>query len=71
VIVQYGPKHDVDSEWVYNDPDIDGAEIVWARDMGAEKNEELLKYFRDRRTWLLHADDSPARLTPYPQSDQQ
>ncbi len=36
------------SEWVYNDPDIDHAKVVWASDMGPEKNRELLNYFRGR-----------------------
>ncbi len=32
--------------------------------MGAEKNEELLQYYSDRRVWLLEADDVPPRLLP-------
>ena len=43
VIVSYGPHHDVDWEWVYNAADIDGAKVVWARDMGARDNQELLQ----------------------------
>jgi hypothetical protein len=71
VIVKYGSNHDVDREWVYNDADIDGAKVVWARDMGKDANQELLQYFRDRKIWFLEPDkpspDSPSpRLTPYP-----
>ena len=33
--------------------------------MGADKNEELLHYFKDRRVWLLEADEVPPRLQPY------
>src|SRR6267143_1131112 len=62
VIVRYGPDHDLDQEWVYNAADIDGAKVVWARDMGDWRNEELLQYFRDRHLWRLNADQSPARL---------
>ncbi len=63
VIVSYGPHHDVDWEWVYNAADIDGAKIVWARDMGARDNQELLQYFHDRQVWRLNGDQSPPRLS--------
>ena len=66
VIVHYGPRHDVDWEWVYNAADIDQAKVIWARDMGDDKNQELLRYFPGRRVWLLNGDDSPPRLSPYP-----
>jgi hypothetical protein len=64
VIVSYSPAHDVDWEWVYNAADIDAAKVVWARDMGARDNQELLQYFHDRRVWRLNADQSPPRLEP-------
>jgi hypothetical protein len=64
VIVSYGPHHDVDWEWVYNAADIDGAKVVWARDMGTRDNQELLSYFHDRQVWHLNGDQSPPRLEP-------
>lgn len=66
VIVQYGPDHNVDRDWIYNAPDIDAARIVWARDMGKEQNQELLRYFHDRHVWLMSGDASPPQLEPYP-----
>ena len=68
VIVHYGPRHDVDWEWVYNAADIDHAKIVWARDKG-DQNQELLRYFASRRVWLLNGDDSPPTLSPYPSDE--
>jgi len=77
IIVRYQPppgvQHDVDREWVYNAADIDSAKIVWARDMGTEKNEELLNYFHDRHiwqhvsqhVWQLNGDQSSPTLEPY------
>jgi hypothetical protein len=64
VIVRYGAKHDVGDEWVYNSADIDGSEIVWARDMG-KQNAELLEYFKNRKAWVVEADDRPVKLIPY------
>jgi hypothetical protein len=57
VIVRYGPRHDALREWVYNEPDIDSAKVVWARDMGDSTNQELIRYFSGRRVWLLEVDD--------------
>lgn len=64
VIVRYQPDHNPFVEWVYNEADIENANVVWARDMGPEQNQELFRYFKDRSVWLLEADASPARLHP-------
>lgn len=65
VIVRYGPRHDVDRDWIYNEPEIDSAKVVWARDMGREANRELLQYFRGRTVWSLEGDKPSPRLVPY------
>jgi hypothetical protein len=65
LIVQYQPEHDVGSEWVYNDADIDHARIIWARDIGAKRDRELLQVYKDRQAWLLEADEIPPRLLRY------
>lgn len=64
VLVKYAPDFDLDREWVFNGADIDGQKIVWARDMGPDKNLELLDYYRGRKFWIVEADDE-ARLEPY------
>jgi hypothetical protein len=68
VVVSYSPDFDLDREWVYNLADIDGSKIVWARDMGPEKNQELLAYYHGRQFWMVHAGSSPVRMEPYPES---
>jgi len=65
VIVHYRPSYYLRPEYVYNDADIDHARIVWAHDMGAEKNAELLRYFPQRRVWLIDTGEDAPRLTPY------
>jgi hypothetical protein len=65
VFVRYGDHHDVDREWVWNEASIDSAKVVWARDMDATKNRELLDYFPDRHAWLIDGDDLSPELEPY------
>ena len=65
-IVRYGPNHNVHDAWVYNEADIDGANVVWAQDMGEKENEELFKYFAGCHFWLVEPDEKPPRLSPYP-----
>ena len=65
VLVYYKPEHEVFKEWVYNDADIDRAKVVWARDMNADENRQLINYFSDRQVWLLAADDNPPKLSAW------
>ena len=71
-IVRYGtldiPYERGYREWVYNEADIDGAQVVWAREMDAAQNRKLLEYFQDREVWLVEVDqyDSPPKVAPYP-----
>ncbi|MGA2183334.1 MAG: hypothetical protein ABSH47_09910 [Bryobacteraceae bacterium] len=65
VFVQYHRERYRPGGWVYNDADIDGQRVVWARDQGAESNREVLRYYPDRRPWLVRVDNAPAILLPY------
>jgi hypothetical protein len=64
-IVHYGANHSVHSEWVFNKADIDGAKIVWARDIPGRELKPLLDYFRGRQVWLVEPDSTPPRLSTY------
>jgi len=66
ILVRYAETHDPVREYVFNAADIDRSPIVWARDMGPEKNRELLAYYHDRKVWLCQADLVAPALTPYP-----
>ncbi len=70
-IVRYAPNHNpLALEWVYNTADIDSSPVVWARDMGPERNRELIDYFNSRQVWLIEPDYDPpklARWRPEPQ----
>ncbi len=62
VLVRYRPDHHYNEEWVYNLADIDGQRVVWAHAMGPNRNRALMRYFRDRKIWLLDADRDVGRL---------
>lgn len=65
-IVRYSPGHSIFDEWVYNAPDIDSSKVVWAREMDTADNQELIRYFNNRRVWLVEPDFDPPRLSSYP-----
>jgi hypothetical protein len=64
-IVRYGPNHNPVDDWVYNEPVIDAAKIVWAREMNADETARLTRYYRDRQVWLVEPDHDPPLVSPY------
>ena len=64
--MRYQPQHDPLQEWVYNNADIDGSKVVWARDMGPEQNEELIRYYMGPASVGGEVDDRTAKLDAYP-----
>ena len=66
VIVRYRNNHNVNHESVYNEANIDSAQIVWAREMDEVSNRRLLNYFSDRKAWLFQPDLEGLSLEPYP-----
>jgi hypothetical protein len=70
VVVRYSALHNPLDEWVYNAPDIDNSKVVWAREMDAAHNLELMNYYRNRKVWLVEPDSIPAKVQPYPATQQ-
>ena len=50
-------------QWIYNDADIDRSRIVWARDLGTDRNAELTRYYPARRVWMVDPNVEPATCT--------
>ena len=71
VIVRYTPDHNPIDEWVYNAADIDHSKVIWAREMDAANNCELMQYYKDRKVWLVQPDLKPTGVSPYPSACQQ
>jgi hypothetical protein len=65
ILVHYAPQHIFQEEWVWNAADIDGARVVWARDLGPDENAKLLAYYPTRTALLFEPDARPMRLTRY------
>jgi len=52
-------------QWIYNDADIDRSRIVWARDLGPERNAELMRYYAGRDVWMVDPNVDPATCVKY------
>jgi hypothetical protein len=69
-IVRYSPVHEPMDEWVYNAADIDSSKVIWAREMDAANNLDLIRYYKDRQVWLVQPDAQPAKVSPYAMPEQ-
>ena len=65
LMVRYSEDHNIHDEWVYNGADIDGARVVWARELDPEQNAKLFAYFKDRDVWLVEPDTDNTEIKPY------
>jgi hypothetical protein len=64
VLVRWNQSDGPFQQPVYNEPDIDRADVVWAWE--TDHPEELLRYFGDRRIWVLYnPPKGPPVLVPY------
>lgn len=65
VMVRYSEDHNIHEEWVFNGADLDGAKVLWARELDDEQNAKLLAYYKDRTVWLVQPDEDPTEMVPY------
>lgn len=67
VFVKYGQDHEYHKEWIYNDADIFHSPVIWARDLGAKKNNKLRSFVGGHWAWSLYieSDDQMPVLTPF------
>ncbi len=67
MIVRYAPDHYPFDEWVYNDPDIEHAKTIWAREMSPAQDQQLIQYYTGRQVLLVEPDLDPVKISPYAQ----
>jgi hypothetical protein len=65
VLVRYAQNHEVLDEWVYNSANLDSSKVIWAREMDAAHDRELLAYYPDRHVWLVEPDAGDPKLSSY------
>jgi hypothetical protein len=67
ILVRYtDDEHNIHDDWVYNGAEINGAKVLWARELDdAKQNAKLLDYFKDRKIWLVTPDTDNTFLEPY------
>ena len=58
VIVTYLPGHHSRWEWVYNEADLENAKIIWARDLGPQRNAKLIAHYKDRQLCQILVSDN-------------
>jgi hypothetical protein len=68
IIVRYAPNHSLHIPAIYNRARIDDSAVVWARELGPLRDEELLRYYPNRTVWLFEPDQTPPRIGPYPRA---
>jgi len=65
-IVRYAPDHDPLDEWVYNGADIENSRVIWARAMDPAADADLIRYYGQRKPWLIQPDSASGQVVPYP-----
>jgi len=64
VFVKYGDGYDYYEDWVHNRADLNHAKVVWARDLETSADNELIRYFPDRKVWWLNAATIELQANP-------
>lgn len=65
VFVRYSADYSIGDEWVYNAADMQSAPVLFAHDLGFEKNRQLIERHRDRQVWLASLTPGDKSLVPY------
>jgi hypothetical protein len=64
ILMSYDKTYSVHDEVVYNRADLENAKIIWATDLGPEKNQALLEHYRDRKVLVFYLRGGNFKITP-------
>lgn len=65
VFVEYDDNFPLSDEWVYNSADLNASRVIFAHDLGDEKNRELIDTYAGRSVWMVKVSNKHASLAPY------
>lgn len=65
-LVSYDSGYSVFDEVVYNKADIENSKLIWAYDLGEEKNAALLNYYKSRKVLRVKISGSQIEIIPQP-----
>lgn len=65
VFVRYDNDYIVQREWVYNAADFSASPVIFAHDLGEDRNPELMALHQGRSVWILYVSLRGTRLQPY------
>jgi hypothetical protein len=68
VFVRYDSDYPIHREWVYNPADLTAAPVIFAHDLGQDRNPALMALYPARSVWVLCVSLRRTRLDPYPSS---
>lgn len=66
LVVSYEKDYSFDDEIVYNHADLEKTQIIWAHDLGKDKNEALMNYYDTRKILLVKLSNSQMEINRLP-----
>ncbi len=63
-IVSYDTEYDIHDEIVFNRSNIEASKMLWAHDLGKEKNSRMLEYYSNRKVVLIRLEGSSITIKP-------
>ncbi len=64
IFSHFSESHSIFDSWIYNDPNILSAPILWVTDLGRERNQNFLKNYPDRLGVCVLFDNSSPVIDP-------
>lgn len=60
--VSYDDGYDLHDDMVFNRADLEAANVIWANDLGSERNDGLISHYPGRRSLLVHVGGGSVKV---------